>query len=304
MDYQPIFRECRLSLANDEDMSFAVDILAGKVSISLVAESLGQEFWSFDGDGDILVLSYSRDVDESSASKEAAERILGQEVQSIVRSKLVPAIVDSTEAIELVVRCCNLDMDSIIAVARALQSNCAFIGFNVQGNPGNDEAGTTALRSACLETMAPLKWFQGKVIDSSMYEARQELARKRTRTTIENDSLSPRTKVAELCRIQKARPGEYCESAEDFFLKRTDKGPRHTARPEDNDERHRWSIEMRNKLRKSHAYTALELDDIVMNLELLRLQDEIDHLLTKPQLEMHKSRPDKSVLPHLLPLIA
>jgi len=215
MDFQPLYREVRLSLLDENDVRDALAIIRGNKSVSQVAESVSQEYCSFDGDGDILVISYLRDIP---ASDDEARKVLGAKGDEFVTKQLIPALVCSTAPIELVLRYCNLSAGTILKLATAIKENSSLVGFNIHGNPGNNESTRSALKYACIETMAPIQWFQGQFLTGALADARQELANRRMVSTLGDDSLSPRTKVAELRRIQHSvEPSE--ESVEEIMSK-------------------------------------------------------------------------------------
>lgn len=268
MEFQPLFRELRLSLLNDQDVKYALDILEGKSTVSQVAEILGQDEFSFNGDGDIMILSYTR----GESDEALAERIMGDRADRIVRKYLLHAIKRSKASIELVFRCCNLSTESIVLLAAAFTSNTSFVGFSITGNYIPD-MGRRALKRACIETRAPITWFQGRAIPESLLSQRQAFQREHPINGSNNSRHSPKSKDDQGRRLSSSAP---LESMEESPL---DMRIRSSSSSEEN-ERLKWREETMNKLRRLHPhYSEEDLCDLVANMELNSLQTTIDRLL-------------------------
>lgn len=172
MSTAPLYREVRLLINDPDDVAAAENILRGKLTVSQNAESRGQEMTKlFDGDGDVLILSYT--LAAEGTSKEKAASVIGRAGSEAVRKVLCRALAESKLAIEVVFRYCNLDSDAVTALADAVRENKHLVGFSVIGNPGNDKDGERALRRACMETLAPIQWFQGQCLSDGMRQARR-----------------------------------------------------------------------------------------------------------------------------------
>ena len=171
----PLYREVRLRIQDIQDVLSAEAILNGITTVSQVAESRGQDITLFDGDGDVIILSYSSTTDGNSL--EAASLAVGGFGNQRVHSILAPALKRSKAAVEISLQYCNLDADAIIVFADAVRYNKNLVGFSVTGNPGNNtKDGQRALRRACMETSAPIQWFQGQYLSDAMIKARKNHA--------------------------------------------------------------------------------------------------------------------------------
>ena len=281
MESAPLFRQVCLLLQNPRDVDHALDILTGKLSISQVADFKAQESSSFDGDGDVLVLSYTSDL--SSGSQHEAKMVLGSQGDHVMMKQIIPAIATSSATIESVIRSCNLSIISILALAEALRRNRHLIGFSVLDNPGNYKNGDSQLRRACIDTYAPLKWFQGQFLSDNLVAARQQvrwMEEKKDEDAspiMEMDALRPFAMSLSQCSSQ--------SDDEDFVnptLHTKKKGLVKNSSSSDSDswnDRERWLIQVKEQIRSTVDDEA-EVERIVDNLELYELEKRIESILS------------------------
>jgi len=173
MESSPLYSKVTLCPQQPKELEYALKILRGECSVLEVAERLGQEEgFVFDGDGDALMLCYKAGEREKLSQKEAAF-MLGENINTVFSKTLIPAIGASSVPLELIVSHCNLSTETVIKLAKALETNGSLVGFNVSGNPGNCEIGNVALKYACIRTRAPINWFQGATLDDDIAESRE-----------------------------------------------------------------------------------------------------------------------------------
>jgi len=286
MDSLPIFRELRLVISDKEDVQFFVDILCGKSTVSHVADLKGQESYCFDADADIVVFSYTTDL--TGLKQDRAAKLIGEAGNAHLQKMIIPALYESNVPLEICFKYCNLSTESVILLSDAIRDNRSLVGFNVSGNPGNDEIGEVALKHACIETMAPIQWFQGEFLPDFILEARQDMARKHALDALHNESMSPKSKVAELRKIQLIAPDSGVEVL-DLHTRLSNKVNNKKAIPECSsstnkdkpisNEREIWYSEQREKLMASGMYKEQDLDTVLANLELYELQMKLEMLI-------------------------
>jgi len=281
MGYTPLYSEVCLLIQQEEDVELAVKILKGRMTIWEVAETKGQDLCTVDGDGDVLILTYLRE--HSRANALVAERIIGTTGDRALVDRILPALQSTKVPLEVIVKYCNLSVDTVFKVADAISENKHLVGFSVIGNPGNDKVTEVALKNACIETLAPLKWFQGETLPESILEARQVLKLKRVQMQRTESDCSIKTEPF-------GNPLSVCDEREleDAFVER-----KATKKPKVKrvtwNERETWMNEVKSRLRR-RAHTEEELDSIVASLELYQLQQKIECILSSSSLVMDPKR--------------
>jgi hypothetical protein len=290
MESSPLFREVCLLIQEPEDVTFALGILSGTFSVSQVAELKGQETASFNGDGDVLILSYTRDL--ASASQEEAEIVLGSIGDDVITQLILPGLRSSKVALEIVVRYCNLSTRSVIAFADVIRQNRHLIGFSVLNNPGNKKRTDAQLKSACIETLAPIQWFQGEFLSNSILKARQ--ARPQQRREDEQKSPDDVDVYAvgghPLSVSQPEMDGWHTSSGHES--RQWHKMPTSRSRASSasstsefengsfgGNEREKWLVEMKERMRSTTEDEA-EIDRILDNLELYELEKKLESILS------------------------
>lgn len=186
---ETLYSEIKLCPLANKDVEAILSILRGETSVGTVGEAYGQTNFTFDGDGDILKIS-CEGLTVDQRSKDELNRLFSRTI--------VQAIASSTAKLELIINECHLVTSTIVTIAEALRENRSLVGFNIQNNPGNDEIGSVALKYACIQTMAPIQWYQGAPLDVHIEESRAQIlamfdgkkkngGRKLSKTVIEND---------------------------------------------------------------------------------------------------------------------
>lgn len=184
MDSTRLFSQVILCPQVPEQLLDAVGILKGTRTVSQVAAKYDQdELDLFEGDADVLILSYTNQFDykgpasppvpNDEAERAKAAAILGDPINKIFCDHIIPSLENSPVSLELVVRYCNLSTDTIIHLATAIRSNKHLVGFNIYGNPGNSDIGRVVLNYACIQTRAPIQWYQGTVLEYELAEMRR-----------------------------------------------------------------------------------------------------------------------------------
>jgi hypothetical protein len=171
---ESLYSEVVLCVQNNLDVADVVRILQGDLTIAAASEVRGQSKHFFDGDADVLVLSYSTDSEELQSESDAKKILKGVNVDKIFREHIIPNLAKSEVSLELVVRYCNVSTDTIIGLSDAIRLNTRLVGFNIFGNPGNCEMGSLALKYACIHSQAPIVYFQGELLDEAILELRDE----------------------------------------------------------------------------------------------------------------------------------
>jgi hypothetical protein len=269
-----------------EDVQYAVGILSGRLTVSQVADLKGQELASFDGDGDVLILSYTKDL--ASATEEEAEVVLGRSKgDDVMNEYILPALKSSTVGLEIVIRCCNLSTKSVFAVADAIRQNRHLIGFTVLGNPGNGKRGDAELKFACVETLAPIQYFQGEFLSGSILRARQaRLAQKSEdehKAEDGDDSYHPPMIACPAFRL--SVPQAESDEESDHFPAGWKNSKRvatvsaaSSPTSSTGNEREQWLVQMKERLRSTTEDEA-EVERMLDNLELFELGKKLESLL-------------------------
>jgi hypothetical protein len=284
MESFPLFREVCLLIQRMEDVQYAVGILSGRLTVSQVADLKGQDLASFDGDGDVLILSYTKDL--ASATEEEAEVVLGRSKgDDVMNEYILPALKSSTVGLEIVIRCCNLSTKSVFAVADAIRQNRYLIGFTVLGNPGNGKRGDAELKSACVETLAPIQYFQGEFLSGSILRARKaRLAQKAEdeHKVDDGDDLYHSPTIAYPAFRLSVPQAESDEESDQFPAgwKNSKRVTSAASSPTSSigNEREQWLVQMKERLRSTTEDEA-EVERMLDNLELFELGKKLESLL-------------------------
>lgn len=285
-----LYGEVTLIMQDLQDVILAQEILSGKSTVSEVADLKGQETLRFtEGDGDILILSYSRDLDD--LNEDDAAKILGNQLgDSRICEYIIPALMETKVQLELVVRYCNLSTKAVVALADAIRGNKHIIGVNVTGNPGNDKFGDYELEQACIETSAPLKWFQGVPLPDWMIRSRLKAAKQRNQDERKSneDDLFFRASPE-----QQDRPGldpithvfaSHPESDDSWDV--PSKG--RSSLTSGLSERELWLTQMKENMRSTYSSADDgEIDRLVTDIELYELEKRLESIILAQDVE-HK----------------
>lgn len=270
MESAPLYSEVRLQIHDPKQLELACDVLNGKVTVTQAAEELGQDICSFYGDADLLV------VDSSNCSEDAANHIL--------QERIIPLLASTNVTLEFLLKSGKLSTETILQLSDAIKENTSLVGFAVEDieNGELDDVAEAALKYACIRTSAPIKWYQGQIISEAMLEAREVTSR----------HISPRNSSLSSSDVSDFTPVEV--TSQNSQQDRSDDSPdpvraprSHRKRPEQSqknsnrNERQMWLAQTKEKLRSFHTNAnEEELEAMLQNMELFRLQQTIDyHLL-------------------------
>jgi len=267
MDSLHLFREVSLSLEYEEEVHDALLILNGSTTVSLVAEERGQEKVSFYGDGDVLILE-GPVIAESQNLFWRKTPSTENDYQVLVQ-KIIPAIEQCKSPIEIVIQYQQeLPRSVLTRLATAFRNNDSIVGFNVLGQ---DRAGRSLLKRACIETKAPIKWFQGETLSDEI------LAK---RTYFIHDAMMEHPLMSE----EDSKIIAYHHNTNVQHSDPADNSRRrsHRKRPSDVsakkiNERENWYCQMKEKL--SPIYNVEHVENILSNLEMAELQKRIDSIV-------------------------
>jgi len=263
MDSSPLFREVCFLVQVEKDVEDAVSILKGETTVSIMADERGQENASFYGDGDVLILSCTKD--STALDTTEAETALGDRGDHAFLRKIIPAIQTCEVPIELVIRHCNLSRQTVSRLAQALKANLSLIGFSIFGN---HNYGMLELKHACIETRAPLKWFQGKPLSENLLAKRTIF--EHARENCGNDMPSSHSSSRDIpCLVD--------DTAWDELNAQRRTRPSLSSSENLKNEREEWLTEMKEKLRS--VYEVEEIDNVLASIELYELQKKIESIL-------------------------
>jgi hypothetical protein len=303
MESSRIYRELSLSL--DKQIDLIEDILLGKSTISCVAEIVGQDdVFSFDADGDILIIcgheqqplllqkqtlfKNNKSLISKNNKQSSPECMVA--VDEVFRQRLIPAIMNTQQPIELVVKHCGLSLETICLLADAIRENTSLVGFNIEER-NEDEVAMAVLKHACINTLAPIKWYQGEPVPENISEAREKLERQRKLETIPS---TPRPSTPATTNTNNPKPISGSSQpkkvqfvdlpqAQDENKSSSKKLKPTFLKAKDSviywNEREIWTYQMKEQLKSLHK--AEELDQILSSLELYELQMRIDHILSE-----------------------
>lgn len=293
----PIFRQLNLRL--EKQTKEIEDILLGRSSIAVVAEALGQDGeLSFYADGDILIIegepAHQPLIKNSKSKAKDAVKDKNEEIfytgtstaDVLFREKIIPAVTRTQQSIELVVRQCELSIETICLLAEAIRENKSLVGFNVEERK-EDEVAMAVLKHACINTLAPIQWFQGQQLPENIVEARENLVAQRKMEKLQVIPTIPRPSTPSTTNQKFGGDGKKVQFIDLPQAHDDDKASKKKLKPtflkaKDNviywNEREIWTYQMKEQLKSLH--NSEELEQILSSLELYELQIRIDDIVS------------------------